>query len=43
MTEKAKTIYIYVKFEYLSRGGDPYDELYDITATEETTIKDLKK
>ena len=37
-----KKILIFVKFEYLGRGGDPYDELYDITATKETTIKDLK-
>ena len=36
-------MYIYIKYEYLGYGGDPYEELYNITATEETTIKDLKK
>ena len=35
-------MYIYIKYEYLGYGGDPYEELYNITATEETTIKDLK-
>ena len=41
--ETGKKILIFIKYEYLGRGGDPYDELYDITATEQTTIKDLKK
>ena len=35
-------MYIYIKYEYLSRGGDPGEELYDIEATEETTIKQIK-
>ena len=35
-------MYIYIKYEYLSRGGDPGEELYDIKATEETTIKQIK-
>ena len=41
--ETAKKILIFIKYEYLGYGGDPYEELYNITATEETTIKDLKK
>lgn len=35
-------MYIYIKYEYLARGGDPGEELYDITTTEETTIQELK-
>lgn len=41
--EKPKKILIFIKYEYLSRYGEPYDELYDITATEQTTIKELKE
>lgn len=41
--EKPKKILIFIKYEYLSRYGDPCEELYDITATEQTTIKDLKE
>ena len=36
-------MYIFIKYEYLSRGGDPGEELYDIKATEETTIKEIKE
>ena len=35
-------MYIYIKYEYLSRGGDPSEELYEIEATEDTTIKHIK-
>ena len=35
-------MYIYIKYEYLSRGGDPGEELYEIKATEDTTIKQIK-
>ena len=41
MNQKKK-ILIFIKYEYLSRYGEPNEELYDITATEQTTIKDLK-
>ena len=37
-----KTMYIYIKYEYLSRYGDPGEELYEITTTEGATIKDIK-
>lgn len=40
---QTKKILIFIKYEYLSRYGEPYEELYDITATEQTTIKDLKE
>ena len=36
-------MYIFIKYEYLSRGGDPGEELYDIKTTEETTIKEIKE
>ena len=35
-------MYISIKYEYLSRYGDPGEELYDIKTTEETTIKQIK-
>ena len=35
-------MYIYIKYEYLSRGGYPGEELYEIKATEDTTIKQIK-
>ena len=35
-------MYIYIKYGYLSRGGDPGEELYEIKATEDTTIKQIK-
>ena len=42
-TNTNKTMYIFIKYEYLSRGGDPGEELYDIKATEETTLKEIKE
>jgi len=36
-------MYIFIKYKYLSRGGDPSEELYDIKATEETTLKEIKE
>ena len=38
-----KPIIIFIKYEYLSRGGDPSEELYDIKTNEETTIKEIKE
>ena len=35
-------ILIFVKYEYLSRGGDPNEELYDIQTSENTTLKQIK-
>ena len=35
-------MYIYLNYEYLIRGGDPGEELYEIKATEDTTIKQIK-
>ena len=40
--EGQNKILIFIKYEYLSRYGEPNEELYDITATNQTTIKDLK-
>ena len=42
-TNTNKKMYIFIKYEYLSRGGDPSEELYDIKATEETTLKEIKE
>ena len=35
-------MYIFIKYEYICRNGDPGQELYDIKTTEETTIKQIK-
>ena len=40
--KQTSNILIFIKYEYLSRGGDPGEELYDIKTTEETTIKHIK-
>ena len=40
--DKPKKLLIFIKFEYLNRYGEPNEEIYNITATEQTTIKDLK-
>lgn len=34
---------IFIKYEYLSRYGDPGEELYDIKTTDETTLKEIKQ
>jgi len=38
-----KTMYIYIKYEYLSRYGDPGEELYEIKANENTTVQEVKE
>ena len=40
--DRPKKLLIFIKFEYLNRYGEPNEEIYNITATEQTTIKDLK-
>jgi len=39
---QTKKLLLFIKYEYLSRYGEPNEELYDMTATEQTTIKELK-
>ena len=40
--KQTNNILIFIKYEYLSRYGDPAEELYDIETTENTTIKQIK-
>ena len=40
--KQTNNILIFIKYEYLSRYGDPGEELYDIKTTEATTIKQIK-
>ena len=32
-------MYIYIKYEYLARHGDPGEEMYEIKANENTTLQ----
>jgi len=36
-------MYIFIKYEYLARGGDPGEELYEIKANENTTLQEVKE
>ena len=40
--KQTNNILIYMKYEYLSRYGEPGEELYDIKTTEATTIKQIQ-
>jgi hypothetical protein len=40
--KQTNNILIYIKYEYLSRYGDPAEELYDLKLSENTTIKQVK-
>ena len=39
---QTNNILIFIKYEFLSRYGDPGEELYDIKTNENTTIKQIK-
>ena len=41
--KQTNNILIFIKYEYLSRGGDPGEELYDINTSENTTLKQIKE
>jgi len=41
--KQTNNILIFIKYEYLSRGGDPNQELYDIKTSEHTTLKQIKE
>jgi hypothetical protein len=40
--KQTNNILIYIKYEYLSRYGDPAEELHDLKLSENTTIKQVK-
>ena len=40
--KQINNVLIYVKYEYLSRYGDPSEELYDLKLSENTTLKQIK-
>ena len=40
--KQTSNILIFIKYEYLSRYGEPGEELYDIKTNENTTLKQIK-
>lgn len=40
--KQTNNVLIYIKYEFLSRYGDPNEELYDIKTNENTTLKQIK-